>query len=105
MTGQWVFDDVSFDAHIIFSSNPRKRAIFMNGHTSTGSQIRAELIGGYNKAFLWERRGDTQQGEVYEKCLMDYSKDGQLTHRIIGRTLNGVPEGEEPDIILKKVSE
>jgi hypothetical protein len=105
MTGQWVFDDVSFDAHIIFSFNPRKRAIFMNGHTSTGSQIHAELIGGYNKAFLWERRGDTQQGEVYEKCLMDYSKDGQLTHRIIGRTLNGVPEGEEPDIILKKVSE
>jgi hypothetical protein len=35
---------------------------------------------------------------------MDYSKEGQLLHRIIGRTLNGIPEGQEPDIILKKVS-
>ena len=105
ITGQWAFADGSFDARIIFSFNPRQRAIFMNGHTSTGNQIHAELIGGYNKAFLWERGGDTPQGQLYEKCLMDYSKEGQLLHRIIGRTLNGIPEGQEPDIILKKVSE
>ncbi|MAH95642.1 MAG: hypothetical protein CMI66_05635 [Pedosphaera sp.] len=105
MTGQWAYDDESFDVRLIASYNPRERSIRMNYHASTGNQIEAELIGVYNNGFLWDRGGDTPQGQLYEKCLMDYSKDGQLTHRIIGRTLNGVPEGEEPDIILEKVSE
>ena len=105
MTGQWAFDDGSIDVQIIASYNPRERAIRMVYHTSTGNQIECELIGVYNNSFLWDRCGDTPQGQLNEKCLLDYSKEGQLTHRIIGRTLNGVPEGQEPDIILEKVSE
>lgn len=105
MTAQWAADDGSFDVRCIASYNPRQRAVFMNFHTSTGLQIHAELIGAYNNAFLWARGGDSPKGVLYEKCLFDYSEKGKLIHRIIGRTLNGVPEEQEPDIILQKVSE
>ena len=61
------------------------------------------LISSSDNKFLWERSGDTPNGFLYEKCLLDLSEEGVFKHKIIGHTLNGVTQPEEPVIILKRV--
>ena len=105
ITGVWSYDDGSFEGALIYSFNPLKRAIVKNYHTSTGTQMSGVLIGAWNNILLWERSGDTPRGHLYEKCVFDYSQEGVFVHRILERTLNGVPQPQMQDIILKKVSE
>ena len=45
---------------------------------------------------------DLKDGLLYEKCLIDLSKEGIFSHKIMDRTLNGIAQPEEPEIILKK---
>jgi hypothetical protein len=104
LTGVWA-DDAGFDVKVIHSFNPLKRAIVKNYHTSTGAQITGQLLAAWGNVFLWERSGDTARGRLYEKGVFDYSEEGVLVHRILERTLNGVPQPQEADIILKKVSD
>tara|TARA_B100001250_G_scaffold383397_1_gene377329 strand:+ start:110 stop:1054 length:945 start_codon:yes stop_codon:yes gene_type:complete len=75
-----------------------------NYHSSTGAQMTGKLISWNDNKFLWERTGNTPNGFLYEKCLVDVSKPGIFRHKIMDRTLKGVPQPEEPEIILKKVN-
>jgi len=77
--------------------------VVVNYHTSTGVQMSGRLISSNNNKFLWEREGHTPTGVLHEKCLIDLSKPGVLRHVIMDRMLNGVPQPQEPEIILKKV--
>ncbi|MBN00349.1 MAG: hypothetical protein CMJ77_14605 [Planctomycetaceae bacterium] len=77
--------------------------VVTNYHTSTGVQMTGRLISSSNNKFLWEREGHTPTGVLQEKCLIDLSKPGVFRHVIMDRTLNGVPQPQEPEIILKKV--
>ncbi|MCP4194273.1 MAG: hypothetical protein GY768_26990 [Planctomycetaceae bacterium] len=76
--------------------------IVVNYHTSTGVQMSGKIISAQNNVFLWEREGHTPTGVLQEKCLIDLSKPGIFRHAILDRTLNGVPQPQEPEIILKK---
>jgi len=105
LTGVWAMDNGGFEVKVIHSFNPAKRAIVKNYHTSTGTQMTGRLLAAWDNVFLWERSGDTARGHLYEKCVFDYSEEGVLVHRILERTLNGVPQPQEADIILKKVSD
>ena len=105
IAGVWPSDDGSFEAPAITSFNPAKRAIVKHYHPSSGDLITSQLINAWEKKLLWEPGGDTPSGRVYERCLFDYSVEGQRTHKILERTLNGVSRELIPDILLKNVSE
>lgn len=105
LTGVWALENGGLEVNVIHSFNPAERAIVKNYHTSTGTQMSGRLLAAWGNVFLWERSGDTARGHLYEKCVFDYSEEGILVHRILERTLNGVPQPQEADIILKKVSD
>ena len=99
----WKWQSQNFDVFGAQSYNSTKGAIVKTYHTSSGVQISGTLISSSDNKFLWERSGDTPNGLVYEKCLLDLSEEGVFKHKIIDRTLNGVAQPEEPVIILKRV--
>ena len=99
----WKWQSQNFDVFGAQSYNSTKGSIVKNYHTSSGVQMSGELISSSDNKFLWERRGDTPNGFLYEKCLIDLSEEGVFKHQIIDRTLDGVAQPEEPVIILKRV--
>jgi hypothetical protein len=101
----WQWEADSFDAHGIISYDAHSGNIFSNYHTSTGVQITAKLVSTWDSKFLWERRGTSPSGLVYEKCLFDLSKPEVFRHKIMGRTLNGLLQPDDPEIVLNKVIE
>ena len=101
----WQWEADSFDAHGIISYDAHSGNIFSNYHTSTGVQISAKLVATWDNKFLWERRGTSPSGLVYEKCLFDLSKPEVFRHKIMDRTLNGLLQPDDPEIVLNKVIE
>ncbi len=100
----WHWGSDSIDAYGAQSYDASTGHIIKNYHTSTGVQMTGKLIAWNDNKFLWERNGNTPNGFLYEKCLIDLSKAGIFRHKIVVRTLNGVPQPEEPEILLKKVN-
>ena len=88
------FGATSYDAH---TGN-----IVTNYHTSTGAQMTAKLVSWNNNKFLWERHGNSPNGLIYEKCLIDLSNPDIFRHKIMDRTLNGLAQPDEPEILLNK---
>ena len=100
MVLHWTSEEIDVIGTI--SYNALNGHLVKNYHTSTGTQITGKLISWNNNKFLWERTGNTPNGFLYEKCLVDVSKSGVFRHKIMDRTLNGILQPDEPEIILKK---
>ena len=100
----WHWESDSIDGYGAQSYDALTGHIVKHYHTSTGVQMTGKLIVWNESKFLWERHGNTPNGLLYEKCLIDLSKTGVFRHKIMNRTLNGIPQPEEPEIVLKKVN-
>ncbi len=100
----WQWESDSIDAFGAQSYDALTGYIMKHYHTSTGVQMTGKLIAWNERKFLWERHGNTPNGLLYEKCLIDLSKAGIFRHKIMDRTLNGIAQPEEPEIILKKAN-
>ena len=99
----WHWDGDMIDGFGAQSYHAPTGHIRTNYHTSTGNQINGKLISSGGKKFVWERSGNTINGTLYEKCLLDVSEPGVFKHKIYDRVLNGIAQPEEPVIVLKKV--
>ena len=94
----------AFEVHGTYGYDPKTGRILKRYHTSTGLSVRGTLIASTDKKLLWERRGDTPKGPMYELCLFDFSDPDTFKHVIIKRTLNGkAVDMDEQPIILKRV--
>ena len=93
----------AFEARGIYSYSPKDRKIVKQYQTSTGVHMTGVLVAAKDKKLLWERTGKGPSGTIRELCQFDFSEPGVFRHRILSRTLNGVPvEEDEKDILLKK---
>ena len=93
----------AFEARGTYSYSPEKRKIVKSYQTSTGVHMTGVLVSAQKGKLLWERTGEGPAGTIRELCQFDFSEPGVFRHRILHRTLNGVPADEdEQDIILKK---
>ena len=99
----WHWDGDLIDVFGAQSYDASTGYIVTNYHTSTGNQINGKLISSGGKKFMWERYGNTINGKLYEKCLLDVSEPGVFKHKIYDRVLDGIAQPEEPVIVLKKV--
>lgn len=93
----------AFEARGIYSFSPKERKIVKQYQTSTGVHMTGVLVAANGNKLLWERTGEGPSGTIREFCQFDFSEPGVFRHRILSRTLNGLPvEEEEQDIVLKK---
>ena len=93
----------AFEARGIYSFSPKQRKIVKQYQTSTGVHMTGVLVAANGNKLLWERTGEGPSGTIREFCQFDFSEPGVFRHRILRRSLNGVPvEEDEQDIILKK---
>ncbi len=99
----WHWDSDKIDCFGAQSYDAATGYIRTSYHASTGNQINGKLISYWRNKFVWERSGNTVNGALYEKCLLDASEPGVLKHKVYDRVLNGVAQPEEPTIVLKKV--
>ena len=99
----WHWDSDKIDCFGAQSYHAPTGYVVTNYHASTGNQIKGKLISWGGKKFVWERSGNTVNGTLYEKCLLDVSEPGVFKHKIYDRVLNGIAQPEEPVIVLKKV--
>ena len=96
--------DEAFEARGIYSYNPMEKKIVKQFQTSTGMHMSGVLVSAQDGKLLWERTAEGPTGTVHEFCQFDFSEPGVFRHRILKRTLNGVPvDSEERDIVLQKV--
>jgi hypothetical protein len=98
----WHWETARLDAFGATSYDAHTGNIVTNYHTSTGAQMTAKLVSWNNNKFLWERHGNSPNGLIYEKCLIDLSNPDIFRHKITDRTLNGLAQPDEPEILLNK---
>ncbi|MDA7874457.1 hypothetical protein N9B17_04745 [Rhodopirellula sp.] len=93
----------AFEARGIYSFSTKQRKIVKQYQTSTGVHMTGVLVSVQDDKLLWERTGEGPAGTIREFCQFDFSEPGVFRHRILSRTLNGVPvEEDEQDIVLKQ---
>ncbi len=93
----------AFEARGVFSYSVKHKTIIKQYHTSTGVMMTGVLVNVEGKKMLWERTGEGPAGSIHEFCQFDFSEPGVFIHKIISRSLNGVPTKEAGQtIVLQK---
>jgi hypothetical protein len=92
----------AFEARGVFSYSIKHKAIVKQYHTSTGVMMTGVLVKNDGDKMLWERTGEGPAGTIHELCQFDFSEPGVFKHKIISRSLNGVPTSEAGQLIILK---